>query len=359
MSVYSNFDQLLTTISTVSWAIFIIAVVIYFVRTLFTKGIKRALILLFSFRVLLPFLLVVGLGLLSRSLVFVEPPEVAVVISLISPGGVRPRPLQAGLHWIVPFFEDVVTYPIKWQTYTMSNKLGEGQRSGDDSIRARTSDGQEVRLDTSIIFRIDPEQAVLIHVDWQDRYIDDLIRPLTRGFVRTQVSQFTVKEVNSSSRRNLEALLDELLRAEMADKGLILDKFLLRDITFTTQYAEAIEQKQVALELETQKEREARQIRNLAIGRADAIRIEAEAQAQALRLIASALKENPDLLTYHYIDKLSPNIRAMLIPNNTPLILPLPEIGLEDAMNGTSPLSGTTPLTTTPILTTVSDIQIP
>ncbi|MEZ4663366.1 MAG: SPFH domain-containing protein [Caldilineaceae bacterium] len=232
---------------------------------------------------------------------------------------------------------------------------------GDDSIRARTSDGQEVRLDSSVIFRLDEEQAVTIHVDWQDRYIEDFIRPVIRGYVRTQVSQFTVKEVNSSSRRDLEVTLGRQLSEAFAGKGIILDQFLLRDITFTDEYAHAIEEKQMALEGQEQTEHEAQQMRNLAEGerdkrkteaegrkeefileaegRSQAILLEAKAQAEALKLIAEALAQNPDLLTYEYINKLSPNIRAMLVPNNAPLILPLQDL--------VSELDVSTPVTNT------------
>jgi regulator of protease activity HflC (stomatin/prohibitin superfamily) len=251
---------------------------------------------------------------------------VAVIVSVVSPGGIRPEPMRAGLHWIFPFLEREVFYPISWQTYTMSGKPTEGALLGDDSIRARTSDGQEVRLDCSLIFRIDPDQAVTVHIDWQNRYIEDLIRPVVRGLVRTQVSQFTVREVNSSARRDLEVTLDRLLREGFGAKGFILDQFLLRDITFTPEYALAVEHKQVALEGEEQKTHEAAQIRNLAKGRAEAIEIEALAQAKAIELFAEALKRNPNVLTYQYIEKLSPNIRAMLVPNNAPLILPLPNM---------------------------------
>ncbi len=40
--------------------------------------------------------------------------------------------------------EQVVTYTISNQTYTMSAASAEGQVQGDDSIRARTKDGQEI-----------------------------------------------------------------------------------------------------------------------------------------------------------------------------------------------------------------------
>ncbi|MEM7130904.1 MAG: prohibitin family protein [Chloroflexota bacterium] len=307
-----------------------------------------AILQLLSVRVLVPLLLVIGISFISAALIFVPPTNVGVVISLISPSGVRPQPLYSGLHLIVPVLEKEVQYPTYWQTYTMSNKIGEGANEGDDSIRARTSDGQEVRLDNSVIFRIDRAQAVKVHVDWQDRYIKDFVRPVVRGFVRTQVSQFTVQEVNSSSRKDLEATLDRLLRQEFASKGIIMDQFLVRDITFTDEYAKSIEDKQVAFEGIERTGHQADQIRNLAAGerdrleteafgrkekfiieaqgRAQAIELEAEAQAKALKMIADALNGNNELLTYEYINKLSPNIRAMLVPNDAPLILPLQDM---------------------------------
>ncbi|MEZ4707688.1 MAG: prohibitin family protein [Caldilineaceae bacterium] len=356
-----NLDQLLRLISYIAWLFFGIFAIVVFVRALLRHGPIMAILQLLSARVLLPLLVVVIISLLSAALVFVPPTYVAVVISYISPGGVRPEPLRAGLHLIAPVLETEMQYPVYWQTYTMSNKMGEGSRVGDDSIRARTSDGQEVRLDSSVIFRLDEEQAVTIHVDWQERYIEDFIRPVIRGYVRTQVSQFTVKEVNSSSRRDLEVTLGRQLSEAFASKGIIMDQFLLRDITFTDEYAHSIEEKQVALEGQEKTEHEAQQMRNLAEGerdklkteaegrkeqfileaegRAQAILLEAKAQAEALKLIAEALAQNPDLLTYEYINKLSPNIRAMLVPNNAPLILPLQD--LVNELDMTPPVTGT------------------
>ena len=234
-----------------------------------------------------------------------------------------------------------------------------------------------MRLDASIIFRINYEQAVTLHIDWQARYIEDLVRPVVRGLVRTQVSQFQAREVNSSARRDLEATLDRLLSEELASKGLTLDQFLLRDITFTDEYAAAIEQKQIAQEGMERTQHEAQQVRNLAEGERDrlkteaegrkektvieaegdaqAILLRAEAQAQALKLIADSLEQNPDLLTYEYIQKLSPSIRTMLVPNNTPLILPLQDLVAD--MSITNPVS--TPLTTTIMLTATMPLTAP
>ncbi len=61
-------------------------------------------------------------------------------------------------------------------------------------------------------------------------------------------------------------------------------------------------------------------------GRAEARIIEADAERQALELIASALADNQDLLTYQYINELAPGIQVMLVPNNAPYLLPLPTL---------------------------------
>lgn len=348
-----NLDQLLNLIATLGWIFFAVFAIVFFTRTLLRSGFGRAVIELLSGRVLIPFFLAVCLSLLSAALVFVQPTEVAVVISIISPGGVRPQPIYAGLHFIVPVLENEVKYSIAWQTYTMAANLTEGK--GDDSIRARTNDGQEVRLASSIIFRVNQEQVVTLHIDWQQRYLQDFVRPVVRGVVRTQVSQFNASEVNSQARRDLEAALERILREEFAAKGLLVDQFVLRDITFTPEYATAVELKQVALEDEQRALHEAQQVRNRAEGQRDKLRLEAEgkaqailteaeAQAKALQLIGEALLKNPNLLTYEYINKLSPNIRAMLVPNNAPLILPLPDLDQFDLP--------TTTLTTTLSVTT-------
>ncbi|RPJ44061.1 MAG: hypothetical protein EHM21_10630, partial [Chloroflexi bacterium] len=143
------------------------------------------------------------LTIVAAGLVFINPQERGVVISALAPKGYREQALQPGLRWIIPFFETVVTYPVFRQSYTMSISTNEGQKSGDDSIDARTSDGQQLKIDASVIYYIDPEKVVGVHIDWQNRYLEDLVRPLVRGVIRDTVSQFQVAEVYSTKRTDL------------------------------------------------------------------------------------------------------------------------------------------------------------
>lgn len=318
--------NLLDTITLLLWIAIAVYVTVMLIHNVPRIGFPKTLRRLFS-RSFIPILiLVVAVSIISRSLVFIEPQESAVVISLVAPEGYQDRPLRSGLHWIMPFVESVSRYPIAWQTYTMSSNPSEGQNVGNDSITARTQDGQEVMIDCSIIYRLDADQVIRVHIDWQNRYLDDFIRPVVRNMVRNLASQYTADEINSSRRISLETDLNNLLQDELADKGFIMDAFLLRNVSFSPEYAAAIEDKQVAQQAVIQSEYQATQVIVIANADAEAVRRRAEANADALALVAAILADNPELLTYNYIDKLSPNISVMLVPNNAPYILPLPAV---------------------------------
>ncbi|HEX9680381.1 MAG TPA: prohibitin family protein, partial [Anaerolineales bacterium] len=280
----------------------------------------------------------------SAGLVFIRPEERGVVLSAFAPLGYREDGLEPGLRWVIPFAETVVVYPISRQTYTMSIAPQEGAVQGDDSVAARTADGQEVLIDASIIYAIDPASVIQVHIEWQDRYSRDLIRPLARGITRDAASQYSVEEIVTSKRLELTTGIAAALEKRLGESGLILVDFVLRNITFSPEYAASVEQKQIAEQLAQQarfvveqRRQEAEQARQVAEGladaaviaaqgRADARIIEAEAEARALELIADALRNNPQVLTFEYIQKLAPGIQVMLVPTDNPFLLPLPTL---------------------------------
>jgi regulator of protease activity HflC (stomatin/prohibitin superfamily) len=334
-----NVAEVMRAMSTVAWlgALAVIAIVVS--RAGRGKPVKSGAVLILGMIGLAVLLTVVSAG-----LVFVQPEERGVVISALAPKGYREEALQPGLRWVVPFLENVVTYPISRQTYTMSIAPSEGAISGDDSVTARTSDGQELFIDASVIFAIDPEKVIDIHIDWKNRYTDELVRPQARGIIRDATSQFGVEQIVTSERDAFKSSMETILRQKLSDNGLILVDFVLRNITFSPEYAASVEQKQIAEQLAQQaaliveqRKQEAEQARQTAKGQADAGVIaaqgrakarllEAEAEAKALELIAAALAGNPDLITYNYVLKLAPGIQVMLVPNDNPFLLPLPTV---------------------------------
>ena len=287
--------------------------------------------------------LVVIIGIVTSTIIFVPPDQAGVVVSVLADGGYRKDPLYSGLHFVVPMLETVEKYSIAKQTYTMSAATGEGQRAGDDSIRARTKDGQEVFIDASVIYSINPANVVNLHITWQKRYGEELVRPLVRGIIRDTASQYGIEEIVSSKRVELENLVTDELTAKMAENDLIMVDFVLRDIHFSADYATAVEQKQIAEQQALQaefvvqsKKQEAEQARQIAQGQADAAVIaakgaaearilEAEAEAKANELLGLSIRNNPELISYIYIQKLAPGVQTIFIPTDNQFILPLPD----------------------------------
>jgi regulator of protease activity HflC (stomatin/prohibitin superfamily) len=333
-----NIAGLLQAIATFAWIGFIGLLALMFVRIgrgQPTRALTTTLIVLLVVAIILT---TVGVG-----LVFVEPDQIGIVVTILGSGGIRPSPLSAGLHWVIPFAERVERFSIRNQTYTMSVATGEGQVQGDDSIQVRTKDGQQVYIDASVIYAIDQTKAVPLYKTWGPNYEDGLVRPTSRGVIRDAASQYGVEEIVSSKRAEMEASITEQLEKTFADNNLILRDFVLRNIRFSDEYAAAVEQKQIAEQqaqqakfVVEQKRQEAEQARQVAQGQADASVIaakgaadarviQAQAESQANQLINQSL--TAQLLQYQYITKLSPNVQTIFVPSGNQFILPLPNPG--------------------------------
>lgn len=334
-----NVADVLRAMTTVTWLAALGVIVLVVARAGRGKPVKGATAAILGLIALAVLMTVVSAG-----LVFIQPEERGVVVSALAPKGYREEALQPGLRWVVPFLENVVVYPISQQTYTMSIAPLEGAVQGDDSVTARTADGQELFIDASIIFAIDPDKVIDVHIDWKNRYVDELVRPQSRGIIRAAASQYGVEEIVSSKRDDFQATMETGLGEKLAENGLIMTDFVLRNITFSPEYAASVEQKQIAEQqaqqaklVVEQRKQEAEQARQTAQGQADAAVIaaqgrakarllEADAEAKALELIAAALRGNPDLITYNYVQRLAPGIQVMLVPNDNPFLLPLPTL---------------------------------
>jgi regulator of protease activity HflC (stomatin/prohibitin superfamily) len=343
-------------LATFSWLIVVGIIILAVVRASRARPLKGAVSLVIGTVV---FALV--LTTVSAGLVFLQADQYGVVISAIQPKGYRTEPLTPGLHWVVPFVENVKDYSIAKQTYTMATATTEGAVSGDDSIQCRTKDGQQVFIDASVIYSIDPKYLINLHITWQGRYEDNVVRPVVRSAIRDAVSQFGVEEIVSTKRAELEQTISEEIKLGLTANNLIMDDFLLRNIRFSDEYAAAVEQKQIAEQqalqakfVVEQKKQEAEQVRQTAQGAADAvviaaqgeaqsIEIRAKAQAAAWAVLAAVLRDHPEMLTYEYIQKIAPNLQVIYLPTGTPLLLP--------SVNPTNAAIPTIPTVPTPVPT--------
>ncbi len=335
-----NISSLLQGLASFAWLGFVGVLVMIFVRASRNQPAKGLTSLVVVLLVVAILLTSIGAG-----LVFLQANEYGVVISAFQPNGYRTQALGPGLHWIIPFIESVQKYSVAKQTYTMSSTSSEGQVQGDDSIQARTKDGQQIFVDASVIYAADPTQLIQLHITWQNRYEENVVRPVARAAIRNAVSQFGVEELVSTKRGELEQAIREEIEAKLKANNIIMSDFLLRNIRFSDEYAAAVEQKQIAEQqaqqsknVIEQKKNEAEQARQVAQGQADAAviaaqgaaearLIQARAEAEANRLLAESL--TPTLLQYQYVLKLAPGVTTIFIPSGNQFILPLPDTTLQ------------------------------
>ena len=164
------------------------------------------------------------------------------------------------------------------------------------------------------------------------------VHPTLRGVLRDEVARYTAAELNSIDRAELIESMERKLRQVGGKNGLIVQAFLPRDLTFLSAYAGSVEEKQIASEEQKTRVYQAKQIEALARGREQRIRLLADARAQAvvikaearkqariirkqadaraLRLVKAALKPYPHMLTYRYIEQLSPEMGVLIIKRN-------------------------------------------
>lgn len=220
-----SFELILRGCAAALWLVFFAAIIFIVIRATRGQSIK-----ILGFSVIGLVIIAVFVSILAAGLIFIEPTDRGVVISALD-DGVRSEPLQPGLHFVVPYLENVIRYPVMRQTYTMSFDPTVGEIQGDDSVEVNTADGETVNFDASVIFSIDPDRVVEVHIKWQRAYLEHLVRPQARGVIRDAVPQFDFEEICNSHRFALAEMIAKELRDRFDEGGLILNDFVLRKIT--------------------------------------------------------------------------------------------------------------------------------
>jgi len=160
----------------------------------------------------------------KQSVVNIKQDESGIVISPYEPSGFNQELLEPGRHLIKPG-ERVMIYNVESQTY----EAAENSITGDDPIQSRTKDGKVIQLDVSVTYRIDPETLIDLHIAWQNRYQDGMVRPAVREITRQAISIFNLSEI-PSRRSEIENAISEELKTIFAENYLILERFIIQKI---------------------------------------------------------------------------------------------------------------------------------
>jgi len=250
----------------------------------------------------------------GRSFVLVGAGERAVIFNRFS--GTQHYQLGEGLRFVLPWIHLPTVYDVKTQTYTMSGAQSEANAqagNSNDALTALTSDGLPVSLEMSVRFHIDPENVWKVHQEIGPMFVEKVVRPQTRSHVRMVVAQYPVVDVYGARRARIIEQINTRLRRLFEVNHIILDEALLRDVSFSTGFQQAIEEKQIA--------QQDVQRMTFVLDQADKERrrkiIEAEGEAESIRLKAAALAQNPQLVQYEYVKRLPEGVRTVVTDGRT------------------------------------------
>jgi len=293
----------------------VIGVIILIVVTVIVK--KNPQLLRFQKAGRLLGLLFIALGIVSACVVQINPGEIGVKILF---GKVQNEVLSSGLHFVNPLLE-IRKIDIKTQNYTMSGVNDEGQKTGDDAIRVLTSDGLEVTIDLTVLYRVVGSDAPKLLKETGSDFTDKIVRPITRTKIRDNAVYYQAVDLFGSKRDEFQQRIYRSIEDDFKKRGLMLEQLLVRNITLPNSVKASIESKINAeqdakkMEFVLQKEKQ----------EAERKRVEAQGIADYQRIINTGLTDQQ--LQYEQIKAmkelaLSSNAKVIVMgKGNTPLII--------------------------------------
>jgi regulator of protease activity HflC (stomatin/prohibitin superfamily) len=256
-------------------------------------------------------------GILVSCIIQINPGEIGVRILF---GNIQKDVLGSGLHFINPLL-DIQKLDVKTQNYTMSGVNDEGDKSGDDAIRVLTSDGLEVTIDLTVLYKVVAPDAPKLLRETGSDFKDKIVRPITRTKIRDNAVYYQAVELFGTKRDEFQQRIYKSIESDFMKRGLMLEQLLVRNITLPNSVKASIESKinaeQDAKKMEFVLQKESQE--------AERKRVEAQGIADYQRIINTGLTSQQ--LQYEQIKamkelSLSTNSKVIVLgKGNSPIIL--------------------------------------
>jgi len=230
--------------------------------------------------------------------------------------------LNPGAHFIFPLAESTITYNTKKVTYEASDQPKNSRATYTDlSVNTTTKDGQQIELNYTVRFSVEPKKAGWIanNIGTELDVVEKIVKTDTRIHARNIARGFNAADLYTGNIIEMQKAVEDFLRPIFEENGLLLDEFGVRGITFTDDYISAIEAKQIEKERVITEENIARQ----EDFRKEARIIKAQGEAEEQRLQRQTLNEA--LLMKMWIEKWNGNVPDVMTGDQGNLLFQIPK----------------------------------
>ncbi|RKX24688.1 MAG: prohibitin family protein [Candidatus Zixiibacteriota bacterium] len=186
-----------------------------------------------------------------------------------------------------------------------------------------SSDGASIRMEVSVLYQPDPMYLDSLQIAIGRNYYDVAVAPTVREVARSVAGMYKPEEIYSTKREELAARIITQLSEAMADRHIIIQNVLMRDVQIPAKISEAINFK-LAADQEAQKMQFTIEKERL---EAERKRIEAKGIADFQKIISAGITTS--YLKWKGIEATlqiaeSPNTKVVIVGNDSgemPIIL--------------------------------------
>ncbi|WP_420545993.1 prohibitin family protein [Nitrosopumilus sp.] len=200
-------------------------------------------------------------------------------------------PLDEGLHFVVPFQDEVVNIEVRTLKY-------------EKETRSASKDLQTVETTVTVNYHPDKESVHRLYKNLGLDYENRVIQPAIEETVKQVTANYNAEEL-ITKRPLVKQDIESSIRERLNQFEVVTEVISITDFEFSPLFAQAIEAKveaeQKALKAENDLRRievEAKQREANAVGLANANIAEAKGEAEAIAIINRALAENPNYLEW-------------------------------------------------------------
>lgn len=224
-------------------------------------------------------------------------------------GNVSDEAISPGIHIVNPLMQ-IHKMSIRTQELT-------------EEAHVPSKEGLTVNLDVSLLFSLNPAKAAQVYKTLGPNFIGIIVVPQLRSVVRGATASYEAKALYTAEREMISNQMFEHLKPVLEERGIIVEKILLRAVKLPEILSTAIEMK---LQAEQQSE-QMKFVLQKEEQEADRKRVEAKGIADFQKIVTSGL--TPHFLTWKGIEataKLadSQNSKVVVIGNSKdglPIIL--------------------------------------
>jgi len=203
-------------------------------------------------------------------------------------GAVENRVLGEGIHFIVPFAEQVIQMEVRTLKFQAD-------------ATAASNDLQEVQTTIALNYHISPSQANIIYQQLGADYTDRIIAPTIQESVKASVAKFNAEEL-ITKRATAKGVIAQTIGNTLSARNIVVETVFITDFAFSQAFASQIESKVVAFQkfLTEQNNLKAVQV----VANQTVVQVaKANGESQAIKVITVQLKQSPDYLQWLSINR--------------------------------------------------------